>query len=86
VEAILAILLALASAVGAVFWRKTVQLRSAAHDQVENLRDDAREHNELREKTIEANMDHLDEEITKVTDDEAGRQELADLLNRALDD
>lgn len=81
-EAVLAILLAVASAIGAIFWRKTVSLRTAAHDQVDELRKKARDDNALREKTVQANLDHFEEEMTQVSDDKDGRQKLADFLNR----
>jgi hypothetical protein len=85
-EVLLTVLLMVASAIGAVFWRKSVLLRDDARNQVEELRENARENNALREKTVQANLESLDEEITAVSDDRKGRTKLAGLLNRALDD
>ena len=78
-EVILSILLAAASAFGVVFWRKNVGARAEARKQVDALRDGAREANRVREATVVANLESVEEEITEAGDD---RKALADLINR----
>lgn len=78
-EIVLSTLLAVASGLGVFFWRKSTMASEEARRDVEALRVKAREDNELREKTIQANLDHIDEKLDKVADDRAA---LASLLNR----
>jgi Flp pilus assembly protein TadB len=81
VEVVLAALLAIASAVGALFWRKASQAQTQARRVVDEARDEARDENTLREATIVANVDAIDDRLAEVNDDRDGRQELADMLN-----
>ncbi len=78
-ELALSLLLAVASAFGFIFWRKSLGAKDEARRQVDNLREAARDANRVREVTVAANLDSLEEEITEVGDD---RQALADLLNK----
>ena len=78
-EIVLSTLLAVASGLGVFFWRKSSMASEEARRDVEALRVKAREDNELREKTIQANLEHIDEKLDKVSDDRAA---LAKLLNQ----
>ena len=79
IEVILSVLLALASGVGVLFWRKSVDARSEARRTVTSLRQKADAENELREETIVANVESIESKIDEAGDD---RQALADMLNR----
>ena len=81
VEVVLALLLAVAGGVGALLWRKANQAEAQARQRVDTWRSEAREVNAVREKTIAANVDAIDEKVEAIGADRAGRQRLADLLN-----
>ena len=80
-EAILAVLLAVASALGALFWRKANTAERAARDTVDRLRDQAQEANETREETVLANMESLERELEQIGTSQEDLQALADKLN-----
>ena len=79
IEIVLSALLAIASGVGVLFWRKSVDARSEARRTVSSLRQKADEESELRKETIAANVESIESKIDEAGDD---RQALADMLNR----
>ncbi len=79
IEIALSALLALASGVGVLFWRKSVDAKSEARRSVESLREKAEAENERREETIVANVESIEEKIEEAGDD---RDALAEMLNR----
>ena len=81
IEIVLSILLAAASAVGVVFWRKAASAKAVTRRQVEELRSEARAENASREAVIEANLEDIDKRLDDLGDSRPDRSRLADLLN-----
>ena len=82
IEVVLAVLLAVASGLGALFWRKSPTARAEAREVIDDARHEAERRNEGREATIVANVEAIEERVAAIDDDREGRQKLADLLNR----
>ena len=81
VEIVLSVLLAVASAFGVVFWRKSQDARENTRRQIDEVRTQAREENAAREEVIRANIQDINGRVNKIQNDRGGRQALADLLN-----
>ena len=78
----MAVLLAVASGLGALFWRKSNTAQAKAREVIDDARNEAEERNEQREATIQANVEAIDERVDSIDDDREGRQKLADMLNQ----
>lgn len=75
-------LLAVASGLGALFWRKSNTAQAKAREVIDHARHEAEQRNDQREATIQANVEAIDQRVDAIDDDREGRQRLADMLNQ----
>jgi|TARA_R100000655_G_scaffold66525_2_gene105022 hypothetical protein len=77
-EIALSVLLAIASAIGVHFWRKSESIKSVVADEINQLRAEARAIAVDQEETVVSKVKEVKQRVDEVGDD---RQALADLLN-----
>jgi DNA-binding transcriptional regulator GbsR (MarR family) len=80
-DAILPLLLAAASAIAAMFWKQSSEARGRAQREINELREQARRAQAERSAQAEQAYKQSKQATDQLTDSQADRQKLADLLN-----